>query len=67
MAWCSGYDNGNTMLAALHPPYSFIIWNVKTKSKLWKKTYTETLVSFSFDPFNSSRLACKLIINVCVN
>lgn len=57
MSWVSAYDHGNTMLAALHPPYSLIIWDIRNKTKLWKKTYTENLVSFSFDPFNAMKVA----------
>jgi len=49
------------MLAALHPPYSLVIWDTRNKTKLWKKTYTETLVSFKFDPFAPSKLACEFV------
>ncbi|GAB6023246.1 WD repeat-containing protein 11 [Chamberlinius hualienensis] len=54
-------DGAHELLAALHPPYSFIIWNTRTGTKLWKKTYTESLLSFTFDPFCSSNVAflCK--------
>ncbi|KAJ4431502.1 hypothetical protein ANN_20100 [Periplaneta americana] len=57
MEWVTGFDNGEYMLAALHPPYSLVIWDIKAKTKLWKKTYTESLVSFNFDPFTPSKLA----------
>ncbi|XP_063221643.1 WD repeat-containing protein 11-like [Bacillus rossius redtenbacheri] len=57
MKWVSGFDCAQHLLAALHPPYSLIIWDTLTRTKLWKKTYTETLVSFSFDPFSASRMA----------
>lgn len=57
MEWVSGFNNGEQMLAALHPPYALVIWDIRNKTKLWKKTYTETLVSFSFDPFAPSKLA----------
>jgi len=58
MSWVRGH-NGVYLLAALHQPYSLIIWDTAAKTKLWKKTYTENLLSFSIDPFNNSRLACK--------
>ncbi|KAF4521502.1 hypothetical protein B566_EDAN001802 [Ephemera danica] len=45
------------LLLALHPPYSLILWDLRLRSKLWKKTYTETLLSFSLDPFDHSKLA----------
>jgi len=57
MSWVRG-NNGVYLLAALHQPYSLIIWDTAAKTKVWKKTYTETLLSFSIDPFNNSRLAC---------
>jgi len=61
MEWVPGFDSGEHMLAALHPPYSLVIWDTKKKTKLWKKSYTETLVSFNFDPFTPSKLACKFV------
>jgi len=61
MEWVPGFDSGEHMLAALHPPYSLVIWDTRKKTKLWKKSYTETLVSFNFDPFTPSKLACKFI------
>lgn len=57
MEWVPGFDSGEHMLAALHPPYSLVIWDTRKKTKLWKKSYTETLVSFNFDPFTPSKLA----------
>ena len=60
MEWLKFQDTSHDLLAALHPPYSLILWNAATGTKLWKKTYTETLQSFSFDPFEISRLACML-------
>jgi WD repeat-containing protein 11 len=62
MSWVRN-SNGVYVLAALHQPYSLIIWDTANKTKLWKKTYTENLLSFSIDPFNHSRLACKNFIS----
>ncbi|XP_065339644.1 WD repeat-containing protein 11-like [Cloeon dipterum] len=56
MAWVKG-NNGVYFLAALHQPCSLIIWDTSSKAKLWKKNYNETLLSFSLDPFNNSKLA----------
>ncbi|XP_071448701.1 WD repeat-containing protein 11-like [Hetaerina americana] len=50
-------DHVPLYLASLHPPYCLVVWDVAAKSKLWKKTYTENLVSFSVDPFDASRIA----------
>lgn len=61
MEWLSLQDTSHDLLAVLHPPYSLILWNADTGTRIWKKTYTEQLISFSFDPFNAANLACKLL------
>ena len=58
MEWLSAQDASHDLLAALHPPYSLILWNAATGTKLWKKSYTEVLLGLSFDPFDPTRLAC---------
>ena len=63
MEWLSTQDMSHDLLVALHPPYSLVLWNADTGTKLWKKSYTDTLLSFSFDPFEPSHLACKLNLN----
>ena len=57
--WLSRQDSSHDLLAVLHPPYSLVLWNADTGAKLWKKTYTETLQSFAFDPYDPSKLACE--------
>ncbi|CAG5129448.1 unnamed protein product [Candidula unifasciata] len=57
MQWLSNQDACRDLLVCLHPPYSLILWNADTGIKLWKKSYTENLLSFTFDPFNSKNLA----------
>lgn len=47
-------------LAALHSPYSLVIWNMDKGWKEWKKSFTDVLSSFNFDPFDGSKLACNL-------
>ena len=44
------------LLVAVHPSYSLVMWNAATGNKLWKKTYTSELYSFSLDPFDASRI-----------
>ncbi|KAK7571105.1 hypothetical protein V9T40_014709 [Parthenolecanium corni] len=44
-------------LAALHSPYSLVIWNMDKGWKEWKKSFTDVLSSFNFDPFDGSKLA----------
>lgn len=57
--WFPNQDGGRRdLLLALHPTYSLILWNADTGEKIWKKSYTETLSSFSIDPFNANQLAC---------
>ncbi|KAK3585480.1 hypothetical protein CHS0354_003328 [Potamilus streckersoni] len=57
LEWLGTQDASHDLLAALHPPYSLVLWNADTGTKLWKKSYTEVLISFSFDPFNQRNMA----------
>jgi len=57
--WAQNFDNSEKYLMAIHPPYSFVIWDVTTGVKLWKKTYAEQILAIDFDPFDPTRLACK--------
>ncbi|XP_062608661.1 WD repeat-containing protein 11-like isoform X2 [Saccostrea cucullata] len=57
MEWLTYQDASHDLLVALHPPYSLILWNADTGTKLWKKSYTEPLLAFSFDPFSSKNVA----------
>lgn len=59
MAWLTGYDEGHHLLLTLHPPYALILWDTQLGTKLWKKTYTETLVSFDLNPFEANKIACE--------
>ena len=45
------------MLLVVHPPNYIVLWNADTGTKLWKKSYAENILSFSFDPFDPSHLA----------
>jgi hypothetical protein len=57
MDWVGVQDASHDLLAALHPPATLILWNTENGSRLWKKTYSDVLLSFAFDPFDPSRLA----------
>ena len=59
LEWLTFTDSSHDLLAALHPPYSLILWNADSGTKIWKKSYTEVLQSFAFDPFVSSNLTCE--------
>ncbi|XP_077991912.1 WD repeat-containing protein 11-like isoform X2 [Glandiceps talaboti] len=68
MDWLSTQDASHDLLVALHPPYSIILWNADTGTKLWKKSFTDIILSFSFDPFNPTSLTllgqdCILFVN----
>ena len=64
MEWLSTQDASHDLLAVLHPPHNVILWNADTGTKLWKKSYAEVLTSFSFDPFDPSKMACKYIVEL---
>ncbi|XP_041477434.1 WD repeat-containing protein 11-like [Lytechinus variegatus] len=64
LQWLSTQDASHDLLVALHPPYSIVLWNADTGTKLWKKTFTDVLHCFSFDPFESSNLT--LLGNDCI-
>lgn len=55
--WAQHFDYSEKYLMAIHPPYSFVVWDVTTGTKLWKKTYAEQILAMDFDPFDSTRLA----------
>ncbi|CAH1783668.1 unnamed protein product [Owenia fusiformis] len=57
LEWLKWQDASHDLLAALHPPSTLVLWNADTGTKLWKKSYTETLQAFAFDPFEFSKLA----------
>lgn len=65
--WAQHFDNSEKYLMAIHPPYSFVIWDVTIGTKLWKKTYAEQILAIDFDPFDPTRLACNFSANSCKN
>ncbi|XP_043912007.1 WD repeat-containing protein 11 [Protopterus annectens] len=56
MAWLWNQDASRDLLLAVHPPNYIVLWNADTGTKLWKKSYAENILSFSFDPFDPSNL-----------
>ncbi|XP_069468053.1 WD repeat-containing protein 11 [Ambystoma mexicanum] len=56
MQWLWNQDASRDLLLAVHPPNYIVLWNADTGTKLWKKSYAENILSFSFDPFDSSHL-----------
>jgi WD40 repeat protein len=60
MEWLDGrFEGSGHLLAALHPPFAFVLWDTATGEKVWRKTYTETLQGFDFDPFDANRIAFR--------
>jgi WD40 repeat protein len=59
LEWVPHYDETENYVAALHPPYSLVIWDALSGNKVWKKSYTESLIAMDFDPFSANRMACK--------
>ncbi|CAI5774956.1 repeat-containing 11 [Podarcis lilfordi] len=56
MQWLWNQDASRDLLLAVHPPNYIVLWNADTGTKLWKKSYAENILSFSFDPFDPSNL-----------
>lgn len=61
LEWLATQDACHDLLAVLHAPSSLILWNADTGTKLWKKTFQESLLCFAFDPFIPSNVTCKII------
>ncbi|KAM4703755.1 WD repeat-containing protein 11 [Rhinophrynus dorsalis] len=57
MQWLWSQDASRDLLLAVHPPNLIVLWNADTGTKLWKKSYAENILSFSFNPFEPSQLA----------
>ncbi|KAG7462691.1 hypothetical protein MATL_G00187500, partial [Megalops atlanticus] len=57
MDWLWSQDASRDLLLAVHPPNYIVLWNADTGTKLWKKSYAENILSFSFDPFDPCNLA----------
>ncbi|KAM7409083.1 hypothetical protein PAMA_002674 [Pampus argenteus] len=57
LEWLWNQDASRDLLLAVHPPNYIVLWNGDTGTKLWKKSYAENILSFSFDPFDSSNMA----------
>uniref|UniRef100_A0A672NJL1 WD repeat-containing protein 11 n=1 Tax=Sinocyclocheilus grahami TaxID=75366 RepID=A0A672NJL1_SINGR len=57
MDWLWTQDASLDLLLAVHPPNYIVLWNGDTGTKLWKKSYAENILSFSFDLFEPSNLA----------
>ena len=62
MCWLDGRVEGTGhLLAALHPPFSLVLWDTAAGAPVWRKAYAETLQGFDFDPFNPGRVAFRCL------
>ncbi|CAG0912849.1 unnamed protein product [Notodromas monacha] len=59
LEWVPHFDETENLIAALHPPYSVVVWDALSGNKIWKKSYTEQLIGMDFDPFSAARLASR--------
>lgn len=57
LEWLWNQDASRDLLLAVHPPNYIVLWNGDTGTKLWKKSYAENILSFSFDPFDPCNMA----------
>ena len=57
MNWVHHVDGCGHLLLAAHPPNSLVLWDTDSGNKLWKKNYTEQILSFDMDPFDPRKLA----------
>ena len=55
------WDSAGHLLAALHAPFAFALWDTASGAKVWRKTYTETVQGFDFDPFNAANVAFRCL------
>ena len=60
LAWMDGrIENTGHLLLALHPPYSIILWDTSSGTKVWKKSYDSAILGFDLDPFDANGLALR--------
>lgn len=57
ISWLTGSDSSHHLLLALYSPGILVLWNADNGTKMWKKAYTEVLLSFSIDPFCESNIS----------
>ncbi|VVC35482.1 Hypothetical protein CINCED_3A000598 [Cinara cedri] len=57
MEWVPSSFNSDLLLGVLHSPYTFSILDIHKGTRLWKKTFCDTINSFAFDPFYLNKIA----------
>ena len=62
MEWLDNrWDSAGHLLAALHAPFTFVLWDTATGARVWRKAYAETVQGFDFDPFNAANVAFRCV------
>lgn len=62
LEWLSGHEVSHDLLLVLYNPNLLILWNADTGVRLWKKTFSDTVVQITVDPFNSSNMTGSNLI-----
>ena len=48
-----------TLLLAVHPPNHLVLWDVNTGTKVWKKSYGDTVLGFDVSPHSQETLLLR--------
>lgn len=63
LAWwaAAASTSHSSLLLALHPPNHLVMWDTEAGTKVWKKSYADTLLGMHLDPFvpGSALLRCQ--------
>ncbi len=59
MQWLKHSDASNSFLLVLHSPGNLILWNAALGLKVWKRNFSDPLVSFAIDPFGEQTITGK--------
>ncbi|XP_050546910.1 WD repeat-containing protein 11-like isoform X2 [Daktulosphaira vitifoliae] len=57
LGWLPSSPHNDLLLAILHSPFTFSVFDVRKGTRLWKKTFVETINDFAFDPFHQHKIA----------
>lgn len=56
MEWLCGHEVSHDLLLVLYNPNYLVLWNADTGVRLWKKTFADTVLQVTMDPFNSTHM-----------
>jgi len=49
----------STCLLAVHPPNHLVLWDMDTGTKVWKKSYGDSILGFDVSPFHADTLLLR--------